>query len=73
MARPFVWFDPAAVQALRERLNAASPDAWLEVHEEGKHTTLYVREPGYGEVTAASGGGINDAHVCPPEIDCPPA
>lgn len=73
MPRPFVWFDPAAVQALRTQLGAASPDAWLEVHDEGKHTTLYVREPGQGDMTAAGGGGINDAHVCPPETDCPPA
>lgn len=68
---PFVWFDPEAVQALRQALNAASPEAWLEVHGEKHDTTLYVREPGQDLASTAS-GGINDAHVCPPATDCPP-
>ncbi len=65
MARPFIWFGPASVQALRTALAAASPAARLEIHEEVHDDfTLRVVEP--GEVSPEGGGGINESHVCPP-------
>lgn len=67
MARPFTWFSPASVQVLRERLNAASADAHLEVHEEAHGMILYVVEPGIsGEQVTEGGGGVNESHTCPP-------
>lgn len=65
MARPFIWFGPTSVQALRALLAAASPAARLEIHEEKDDGfTLHVVEP--GAVVIEGGGGVNESHVCPP-------
>jgi hypothetical protein len=65
MSRPYWWFQGATVAALRERLNAASPDAVLEVHLNGEKMTLDVVEPdaarGEERVTA-----LNESFICPP-------
>ena len=68
MARPFHWFGPVSVSALRQALNAASPDARLEVHQDGQDMTLHVKEP-VEAADGGGGGGINDSHICPPQ--CP--
>lgn len=59
----FVWLGPDATERLRQELNAAGPGAHVEIHGKNEHTTLYV--VGLGALRVA-GGGINEAHVCPP-------
>lgn len=66
----YVWFGPESVAKLRDALNAASPEARLEIHEH-KHDefTLHVVEPSDVVATDGGGGGINESHICPPQ--CP--
>lgn len=65
MPRPHTWFSPEATEKVREKLNAAGPGARLEIHGHWHEQTIYVVRP--GEVLAeGSGGGVNEAHVCPP-------
>jgi hypothetical protein len=65
MSRPYWWFRGATVAALKERLNAASPEAILEVHLDGQKMTLDVVEPDAtpGEERA---GALNESFICPP-------
>lgn len=62
--RPFHWFGPDSVAALREKLNAAGPGAILEVHQHGQDMTLWVVPAGI--VALEGGGGVNESHICPP-------
>lgn len=65
MARPFTWFSPASTAVLKDKLNTASAEARLEVHEDAHGMTLFVVEPG-DVVAEGAAGGINESHTCPP-------
>ena len=65
--KPYWWFQGASVASLIAALEAAGADARLEVHLDGDKMTLFVVPTGGAAV--ASGGGIDDSHVCPPQ--CP--
>jgi hypothetical protein len=72
MARPFWWFQGDSVAALRIALEDAGPNPRLEVHiDPAQQMRLYVfRDGETGELAeGGGGGGINDAHICPPQ--CP--
>jgi len=62
--RPFHWFKASTWQQLRDRLNAASDDAWLEVHQDGEAMTLEVVEPGQDAVARLV--PLNESYRCPP-------
>jgi hypothetical protein len=53
------------VAEFREKLNAASDDARIEVHQDGDKMTLHVVEP-VQAMDGGGGGGTNDSHLCPP-------
>jgi hypothetical protein len=69
--RPYWWWQGASVVELTARLNAAGPDARLEVHIDAEqHATLVVFPPGDQPSTADPiKPPINDSFVCPPR--CP--
>ena len=62
----FWWFDSETVQKLCEQLNAAGPDARLEVHPEGRKLWLHVFSSvdAAGNVTAFQ--PLNKSWECPP-------
>ncbi len=63
----YVWFPATTVQALRQQLDAASPEAVLVVRGEAEHMTLEVVEPGrVFEEDALSANVLNESHICPP-------
>lgn len=65
----YVRFLPPALAELRELVNALPNDdtglplGELQVHGEGEDMTLHVVP---AEARAQDGGGINEAHPCPP-------
>lgn len=63
-SRPFYWFQGPEIQTLIERLQAAGPDARLEVHLEGHDATLEVYPEPTGEWPP-----LDNSHICPPQ--CP--
>jgi len=62
--KPFHWFKFSTWSQLRDRLNAASELAWLEVHQDGDAMTLQVVEPGTEAVIREA--PLNESYVCPP-------
>jgi hypothetical protein len=62
--RPFHWFKATTWQQLRDRLIAASADAWLEVHLDGDKMTLQVVEPSADAVAQLA--PLNESYLCPP-------
>lgn len=65
MAEHFIWLPPASTEKLRQALNDAGPGAHVRIYGHGEHTTFHV----VGEAVAfveGQGGGINEAHTCPP-------
>ena len=66
MARPYWWFQGDSVAALRNALEGAGENPRLEVHLDGQAMTLHVFHAGEIGELADGGGGINDAHICPP-------
>lgn len=65
----FLWFQGATVRGLRDRLNAIPDEhidnAIFKVNAPfNEHATLEVEHP--AGVQAVEGGGLNEAHICPP-------
>jgi len=56
------WFQGQTVIDLTAQLNAAGPDAVLEVHPDGDGILLHVIAPG----EAAALKPLNESHPCPP-------
>lgn len=66
MDEHYIWLGPDSTETLRQALNDAGPGAHVRIYGHGEHTTLHV----VGDRVAfaeGQGGGINDAHICPPD------
>ena len=64
----FWWFEPATVEALKERLAAAGSGTRLEVRLDNEK--LFLRVVPAGVTTeGAAGDDLDKSHPCPP--DCP--
>lgn len=66
-APPYIWLGPESTEKLRQALNDAGPGAHTRIYGHGEHTTLHVVRVGDDVRMADVGGGINDAHICPPD------
>jgi hypothetical protein len=64
--KEFVWFGPESTAALRNLLNESGEGSHIELHGKDERTTIYVMRAGEGGELAEGGGGINEAHICPP-------
>lgn len=67
--RPYWWWQGDSVVELTRRLNAAGPEARLEVHiDAAQHATFVVIPPGADVERATNplGPPINESFVCPP-------
>lgn len=61
-----IWFDGETFRAIRDRMNAAGPDARLVFNAPfNEHATVEVTEPGVD--AAARLKPLNEAHPCPPQ------